>query len=152
MIEPNEATGPTWATATSTNGERVIVFRFVSKLGTGTRRAHQRERIFLVWRFESETGMPCNQDVQRMDDLEDALAPSVEADDFATLALVSTGNGLREWTYYADSSDEFMARLNVALSGLPPFPIEIHDAPDPEWQYYTDFVTNLQGEPTPLQR
>ena len=86
-----------------------------------------------------------------MGELEDALAPNVEGDGFATLAIVSTGDGLREWTYYADSADEFVARVNVALSGRPPFPIEIHDAPDPEWQYYTDFVAGLQGEATPLE-
>lgn len=85
-----------------------------------------------------------------MDQLEDALAPELEDDGFATLAIVSTGDGLREWTYYAASADEFMDRLNVALSEASPFPIEIHDALDPDWRYYTDFLANVQGAATPL--
>ena len=84
--------------------------------------------------------------MQDMDQLEDALAPQLEEDGFATLAIVSTGDGLREWTYYAESADEFMERLNVALSDSSPFPIELHDALDPDWHYYTDFLANVQGE------
>lgn len=41
--------------------------------------------------------------------LEDALESVLKEDGFATLALVSTGEDLREWTYYAKSEDEFMA-------------------------------------------
>jgi hypothetical protein len=151
MTLPGEATGPKWATATSTKGQRTIVFRFVSELGAQSRHAQQPARIFLVWRFESETGMPSSVESERMSELEDALAQHVEDDGFATLAIVSTGDGLREWTYYADSGDEFVERLNVALGDLPPFPIEIHDALDPDWKYYSDFLANLTGEATALE-
>lgn len=70
-------------------------------------------------------GQPIAEDHQRMNLLEDALESVLKEDGFATLALVSTGEDLREWTYYAKSEDEFMGRLNYAFAGMPLFPIEM---------------------------
>jgi hypothetical protein len=78
-----------------------------------------------------------------MDELEDALSPIIENSDFATLALVSTGENSREWIYYAKSDDEFIAKLNSAIHGLPAFPIEIHSAPDLGWNAYDEFLSGL---------
>jgi hypothetical protein len=88
--------------------------------------------------------MPFKEEHERMDALEDALAPSLYEDNLATLALVSTGENLREWTYYVRSEDEFMARLNHALAGEEPFPIEIHTASDPEWSMYETFKAGVK--------
>ena len=68
--------------------------------------------------------------------LEDTLEPVLDQGLFATLALVSTVENLREWTCYAISEDEFMARLNYAPAGMSAFPIEIHIAQDPSWKMY----------------
>jgi hypothetical protein len=140
-----------WATATSSNGERTVVFRFIETLGAGARREHQPARIFVVWHFDSETGMPSVSEREQMDQLEDLLFPHLEQDAFATLAIVSTGDGLREWTYYAESGGGFMERLNLALSDLPPFPVEIHEGMDPSWEYYTNFIEGLEGNATDLE-
>lgn len=78
-----------------------------------------------------------------MDELQDALAP-LQASGFSTLALVSTGNNLKEWTYYAQKEDEFFRRLNEALHSKKPFPIEIHASPDPSWTTYEKFVTGVK--------
>jgi uncharacterized protein DUF695 len=96
--------------------------------------ASQPDRIIIVWRYESETGQPVTEEHQKMNLLEDSLEQIVDAGSFATLALVSTGENLREWTYYAKSGEEFIDRLNVALAGMPVFPIEIHIASDPTWE------------------
>ena len=48
-----------------------------------------------------------------MNQVEDMLESVLKEDGFATLALLSTGEGLREWTYYSKSETEFMARLNL---------------------------------------
>ena len=78
-----------------------------------------------------------------MDELEDALAP-LQKNGFSSLALVSTGNNLKEWTYYAREEDAFFERLNKALGAKQPFPIEIHVSPDPSWKTYDDFVKGVQ--------
>lgn len=78
-----------------------------------------------------------------MDAMEDLLTPVVETEGFATLALVSTGEDLREWIYYTRSQDEFLKRLNAALRGKPAFPIEILTAADPSWSTYEKFKSEV---------
>jgi hypothetical protein len=137
-----------WATAISTNADngRRIVFRYAEQFGAGFDRASQPVRIIIVWKYQSENGQPVTDEHQQMNLLEDALEPVLEEGPFATLALVSTGENLREWTYYAKSEDEFMARLNFALAGMPAFPIEIHIAHDPSWKTYEEFTSGIKKE------
>ena len=89
-------------------------------------------------------GQPVAEDHERMNALEDALESVLKEEGFATLALVSTGENLREWTYYAKSEAEFMSRLNYAFGGTPAFPIEIHTARDPNWEMYEEFKAGIK--------
>ena len=131
----------TWALATSTNPSngRQIVFRYMNELGPNFQRSSLPTRIILAWKYQSENGMPVLVERQRMDAMEDLLGPLLERDGFAKLAVVSTGENLREWTYYAKSEAEFMVGLNKALDGKPAFPIDVHPAIDPTWSMYEKF-------------
>ena len=135
-----------WATAISTNvhNGRKIIFRYAKKFSATFQRDSQPIRIIIVWKYQSETGQPFAEDHQRMNLLEDSLESILKDDGFATLALVSTGEYLREWTYYAKSEDEFMARLDCAFAEMPTFPIEIHTASDPNWDMYEQFKAGIR--------
>ena len=137
-----------WATAISVHAQngRKIFFRYAKELNLAFDPASQPFRIIIVWKYESETGQPVTDDHQRMNELEDLLEAALNRDRFATLALVSTGEGLREWTYYTQSEDEFVARLNYAFAGTPEFPIEIHTAYDPEWRVYEEFKAGVRDK------
>jgi hypothetical protein len=135
-----------WATAISTdvqNGRRII-FRYAKAFSPTFDRASQPIRIIIVWKYQSEMGQPIAEEHQRMNLLENALDSVLNQDHFATLALVSTGEDLREWTYYAKSENEFMVRLNYALAGMSAFPIEIHTACDPTWNMYEQFKAGVR--------
>jgi hypothetical protein len=146
VVMATSSNAQVYATATSTNERngRVIIFRYIQDFGPGFSRATQPDRVILVWKYHSGKGMPEVNERQRMDALEDALAPVLENDRFATLALVSTGENLREWIYYTQSQDEFLKRLNSALNGKPAFPIEIHTASDPLWTTYETFKAGVK--------
>lgn len=142
------AVGPdvrVWATAISTNTRngRKIVFRYAKEFSATFDRASQPFRIILVWKYQSESRQPSAEDHKRMNLLEDVLESAFKEEGFATLALVSTGEDLREWTYYSKSKDVFMARLNYAFAGMTPFPIEIHTAHDPNWDVYEQFIAGV---------
>jgi hypothetical protein len=139
LLASLSASAQTWATATSSNGSRVIVFRYLKELGPSSQRLTQPDRIIITWKYRSGSGMPSRAERERMDALEDLLKPTIEGADFSTLALVSTGENLREWIYYTKSEPEFFNRLNTALRGQPAFPIEIHASPDPQWVSYEKF-------------
>jgi hypothetical protein len=136
-----------WATAISTNAHngRKIIFRYAEELSMSFDQACQPGRIIIVWKYKSENGQPMAEDHQRMNQLEDMLESVLKEDGFATLALVSTGEDLREWTYYTKSETEFMARLNYALAAMPAFPIEIHTACDPNWDMYERFKAGIKA-------
>ena len=141
-----------WATAISSNTHsgRKIIFRYAKELSPSFDRASQPVRVIIVWKYQSESGQPVAEDHQRMNLLEDALESTFkQSSGFATLALVSTGEGLREWTYYTRSEHEFMARLNFAFAGMPAFPIEIHPAYDPDWNVYEEFKAGVKEDATP---
>ncbi len=136
-----------WATAISTNAHngRKIIFRYAKAFSATFDRTSQPIRIIVVWKYQSESGQPVAEDHQLMNLLEDTLESALKKDDgFATLALVSTGEDLREWTYYTKSESEFMSRLNYALGGMAYFPIEIHTALDPNWEMYEQFKTGIK--------
>jgi Family of unknown function (DUF695) len=137
-----------WATAISTNASngRKIIFRYAEQFGPTFKRGSQPIRIIIVWKYHSDTGQPISDEHQRMDQMEDALESALDPDGFATLALVSTGEDLREWTYYSKSEDQFMARLNFALTEAPRYPIEIHIAADPNWDLYEQFRNSMKKE------
>ena len=134
-----------WATAVARNEteDTAIVYRYIKEFRKEFTRGEQPDRIIVVWRYQGNKGMPSVEERARMDELEDALAPMQEGG-FSTLALVSTGNNLKEWTYYARNEDEFFKRLNEALHSKRPFPIEIHAAPDPSWTTYERFATSVK--------
>ncbi len=134
-----------WATAIAKN-ERdgtAIVYRYIKEFQKDFVRSQQPDRVIVVWRYQGQKGMPSLEERARMDELEDALAP-LQKNGFSSLALVSTGNNLKEWTYYAREEDAFFERLNKALGAKQPFPIEIHGSPDPSWKTYDDFVKGVQ--------
>lgn len=109
----------TWATAVSTNSQngRKIIFRYAEQLNPTFDPASQPIRSIIVWKYESENGQPIAEEHQRMILLEDALESALEEEHCATLAMVSTGEGLREWTYYAKSDNESWLDSTTPLLG-----------------------------------
>ncbi len=137
-----------WATAISTNvtNGRKIIFRFAKEFRLDFDRTLQPIRVIIVWKYESESGRPSSEDHQRMNLFEDMLESVLKEEGFATLALVSTGEDLREWTYYTTSESEFGARFDYALAESPAFPIDVHTACDPNWEMWEEFKARLKPE------
>lgn len=143
---PAFAQSQTWATAVSKNKAdgTAIIFRYIKDLGPNFKREVQPIRVIISWKYEGPNGMPASEMNVRMNELEDALYPAVAANGLATLALVSTGNGLKEWIFYSKTEAEFFSVLNKSLGRLKPFPIEIHVAEDRVWRSYEEFRTSVE--------
>ncbi|SKC69765.1 DUF695 domain-containing protein [Paraburkholderia hospita] len=136
-----------WGTAVSKDRSsgHAVIFRYASETFDDSTRLSQPNLIRLIWQYEGEAGMPHSETRQRMDALEDAIALAVEADGFASLVLVSTGEYRREWTYYVGPTTEFMNRLNRGLADHPRYPIEIRIGEDPEWEKFEEFKRSVAG-------
>jgi hypothetical protein len=138
--------GAVWSTAVATRPSdgHSIIYRYRSEFGPSFNRSLYPDRVIVSWAYQSESGMPSRAERESMDRMEDLLAPHVEPAAVSTLVLVSTGEGLREWVYYANSKEEFMARMNKALQGLPRFPVEVDLWKDAEWTRYETFKQGVR--------
>ena len=98
--------------------------------------------LAIAWSFDPElaNGMPVPEEAGRMAELEDLLERGLEAAQEAFLTVAVTGNGVREWQWYARNPDDAMQLLNKTLGHLDPFPIEISVQDDPEWEGYNGFI------------
>lgn len=130
-----------WATAVSKQEGtgRAIVFRYAKEFRVGFKKPDFPDRVILVWKYKSDSGMPAPKEREAMDRMEDLFGPLVEKSGVSVLTLVSTGENLREWIFYAKAEQEFLAALNKALTGQPRFPIEVHAGRDPDWSSYERF-------------
>lgn len=138
--------GAVWSTAVATrpsDGHRII-YRYRSEFAKSFKRSAFSDRVIIVWRYNSYSGMPSVTERESMDRLEDLLAPLVEEPQFSSLVIVTTGENVREWTYYTRSQKEFMASVNQALRDEPRFPIEINLLRDPEWKAYDKFRRSIK--------
>ena len=135
-----------WATATSTQQGtgRTIVFRYAKEFRMGFKPTTLPDRVIIVWKYQSETGMPSTEERKSMDRLEDLIPQLVDSDGQSVLSLVSTGENLREWIFYTRSKQYFVGTLNSALGSQPRFPIEIHASPDPTWANYNEFKRSVR--------
>lgn len=147
MVISMLAHAETWSTAVSKNGSNgtSIIFRYIQKFDEGFKKDSQPVRIIITWEYQGSNGMPSSIENQRMVELEDVLQPAIEANKLSTLALVSTGNNLKEWIYYSKSEEQFFNALNSALGKLKPFPIKIHVGTDPGWKSYNEFISQVKN-------
>ncbi|WP_186301657.1 DUF695 domain-containing protein [Denitromonas halophila] len=130
-----------WATAVSKQAGtgRAIIFRYAKDFRDGFNESAFPDRVILVWKYKSDSGMPGLNEHGAMDRMEDLLEPMIGESGESVLVLVSTGENLREWIFYAKTGKKFLAALNKALAGQPRFPIEVHTGRDPEWSSYVRF-------------
>ena len=142
---PAQDAGKTWATAVATRPSdgRQIVFRFIQEYLPSFDRSKFPVRVTLSWRYESATGMPSAPERESMDQFEDLVGPQVESPLLASLALVRTGDNLRQWTYYTTSEDAFRAKFGVAVRSAPQAPVELKVEPDPAWEKYEQFRSGV---------
>ena len=59
-------------------------------------------------------------------------------DPVAVMTGVYTGDGRRDWVFYARNTHTFEKRFNVALASFDLLPISIHAEPDPDWEEYDE--------------
>ena len=142
---PATEDGKTWATATATRPSdgRKIVYRFIQEYSPTFDRSMYPIRVTLSWKYSSGTGMPSVPERESMDKLEDRIAPQLEPP-VASLALVRTGDNLRQWTFYASSEATFMKKLEQVLKSGTPQAIEVAATPEPKWETYERFVQGVR--------
>jgi len=92
------------------------------------------------WRYNAQPdGFPDDTDAELMGRVNDAFEETFRKDKCAYMVAIYTGEGIRDWLFYAHSLTIFNKVFNRALEGIEetvPFKIEAQS--DPEWSEYAE--------------
>ncbi len=106
--------------------------------------AHPIQTV-ISWEYApNEDGFPEEVELLRIGELEELLIAGVTQISVLTLSL--TGNGRREWWFYAAETEGFLEALNQALSGYPRFPIQINTCEDAGWESMHELIGTAEFE------
>jgi Family of unknown function (DUF695) len=136
------ASGDTWSMATGEDNGKPLIFRIRNQPPSFARKDSFPHLLAVCWPYESpnDQGMPSQDVVGRMSQLEHLLEPAFEGARQAFLTVVVTGNGVREWQWYARDPEAVMKLVNETLGEYEPFPVQFSFQDDPEWEGYTRFL------------
>lgn len=131
-----------WTMATAEDDGKALIFRIrQTPPGFATKEAFPH-LLTVSWPYAKPTGsgMPTQGEGDRMNELEDVLIPAFESAKAAFLAIVTTGNGSREWLCHARDPGVVMTLANETLGRLKPFPVQFSFHDDPGWDIYQSFL------------
>ena len=136
---------PKWCVAHFEEDEKPVILRSRSAMPVTPDPKDYPSLAVITWTYNGkDSGMPSTEENARMCELEDILEAKIERKNICIQTASRTGNGRREWNYYARSEEVFMAALNGALGHLPPFPIEIAFYDEPGWQSFQDLLASQE--------
>jgi hypothetical protein len=143
-----------WSGATAEDDGRPLIFRIRNEAPSFANKSTFRHLLAVSWRYDSpnDQEMSSPSDSQRMSEFEDLLEAGLEGVSEAFLSVIVTGNGVREWQWYARDPENIMELVNETLGHLEPFPVQFSCQDGPEWQGYSRFlrIAGLEAPGTPL--
>ena len=94
----------------------------------------------MTWKYDSPTpgGMPSDADAEMMEKVQETLQEVFRKDPVAVLTGIYTGDGKRDWIFYATSTHIFGRKLNEALASYPLLPLTVYCENDPGWEEYDE--------------
>jgi hypothetical protein len=134
-----------WSIATAEDNGKPLIFRVRNQSPSFATRANFPHLLAVCWQYQSPNGqgMPSADEAQRMAELEDLLEAGLESVREAFLTVIVTGNGVREWQWYARDPEKTMELVNKTLGRLDPFPIQFSFQDDLDWEGYNQFLEIL---------
>jgi hypothetical protein len=128
--------------ATCEDNGKPLLFRIRNNPPSFARIGLYPHLLAVCWQYVSpnDQGMPSQDIVERMSQLEDLLAPAFEGARQAFLTVIVTGNGVREWQWYARDPEAVMKLVNETLGKYEPFPVQFNFQDDAEWEGYSRFL------------
>jgi len=134
-----------WVLARGFEGDKPLLFRILDQRPAEVDPEQYRHLCSISWPYEpdNEEGMPSADEFDRMSFFEELLTPALESPGAAYMVIAATGNGLRQWHWYARDTEELMTLVNEVLEECEPFPVEFSVDEDPNWDAYNQLRGNL---------
>jgi uncharacterized protein DUF695 len=141
--QPKQDRGKWVLLETTEAGHRVIVLAIEQIPKLQVRAAFPWETK-IRWQYTiDDAGMPSDEVLKSMYTLEDDLDRVVVSNQQAVLAMTRTGNGSREWTYYAKSREVVEREIKDIVKSSPASTIRVTLAEDSQWTSLTDVLSKV---------
>ncbi|MFM9380844.1 DUF695 domain-containing protein [Pseudomonas sp. UV AK001] len=109
----------------------IATFKVVDSLSATEKRALPfKARI--TWKYISKKVVPVERDRERMTEMEKLILPALEDKGLAKWICTVTGGQQREWIFYTQSEEAFIAKTRAILLQTGPYPIELSAKREPE--------------------
>lgn len=123
-----------WQLATFDDRGLNHVVRSLSAMPSNFIRAEFDKLIVCTWSWAStDLGMPPPETYDLINEFQDLIDASLDADEWALEAATITGGDVKEWRFYTPDPDQFIVGFSGALASHAPFPVELQMFDDPEW-------------------
>lgn len=140
-------TNDNWTVAQGEDDGKPILLRIRNPAPKFAKKSKFAQMLAIAWPYESpgDHGLPVEEDLAAMTELEELLVAAFEDTKQGFLSVVVTGNGIREWQFYSSDVETAGLVINESLADYDPFPIQISTEHDPEWEAYERFL-DITGE------
>ena len=104
--------------------------------------------VELTWRYDGDKqGMPDLATSRLMEYVTVSMQEAFAAVPVAATTDIYTGDGIRNWVFYARSLHLFEKKLNESLAAFDKLPLEIEAFEDPNWEEYAEMrETEILGD------
>jgi len=117
-----------------TNGNLLIVRAKESLPDVNTRKVFPWLTV-ITWEYPLRSGgLPEPSVNDQIEVFESTTESKLEKAGLCVLAIIQTGNGKKEWSYYIQDREKFMEAFNKSFDGKPALPIKIEFYNDPDWK------------------
>lgn len=124
-----------WTTASGQQDGLPVIYSYRQNRPNAADYRDYPHALRVRWSYDRElrSGMPPEAVYASQRGFEAAIE-SVGEGMVGFLMLVRTGNGRKEWLYYVRDLDAWLDQFNACLEEHQPYPLDLDNWPDPEWQ------------------
>lgn len=145
---PSIAQSEQWQILETAEAGRPVIVSVPKQLPNSATREDFPWVMSIEWPYPvRDRGMPPDALLDQMYKLESEVERGVASKNLCRLVITRTGNGLREWTYYA--RDRKVAEVDIANIIKADFPasVRVNVRREPEWTTLRDVLSSIQDRP-----
>lgn len=132
-----------WTAPTEADNGRLVLVTGRDEMEAVKASGIYRYRVEVTWPYPAvDDGMPANDAARLMEQVHDALLLTLSHDPVAVMTGVFTGDGQRDWVFYARSLPLFQKKFNEALDPFPDLPLSFYAEDDPQWLAYDEMCAS----------
>jgi hypothetical protein len=137
----------TWSAGEGENEGTPFILRYRPHLQDFIATKKFNKHLTITWQYESDDDLllPTDEDIDLMQEVENALVDTFETDLQCVLAFVYIGQNQKEWHWYSSDIKETGLRLNKALDNFDELPLDLSSEDDPDWEEYKAVLEGAVG-------